>query len=224
MKSMLLVRSRTALPLCLLFTAAVVVAQPSLPDLKVDPKPGGSILLIHNTAQQQLTAYLIELVDYPGSSYALWQDEIITGDPVQPGGEKRIEITNMTVGAVPDYVKMRAAIYADGTTSGIPEKVAQIIARRKAQLEVARDLITRLESASEKKIAAPEVAASLQVWIDSTQPKGKVDHNSQAAINQAAKQTFVLRFKSQLGPQEPAEVLAHVRAVERQLELSRPAL
>jgi len=35
------------------------------------------------------------------------------------GGEKRIQVENMTVGAVPDYVKMQAAIYADGSTAGV---------------------------------------------------------------------------------------------------------
>ena len=38
-------------------------------------------------------------------------------EPFPPGREKRIPITNMTVGAVPDHVKLQAAFYADGTSS-----------------------------------------------------------------------------------------------------------
>jgi hypothetical protein len=215
--------SRLGFAIPLLFSAAIL-AQPPLPELKVDPKPGGSILSIHNTSQQPLTGYLIELVDYPGSSYALWQDEIVSGEPIAPGGEKRIEITNMTVGAVPEYVKMRAAIYADGSSSGIPEKVTQMIARRKAQLEAARELITRLEAASAKQTPAPEVVTALQQWIDSGQPKGKVDHNSQAAINLAAKQALISHCKSELGSHPVPDVLAHVHAVEGRLAASKPPL
>ena len=54
----------------------------------------------------------------------------------------------MTVGAVPDYVKMQAAIFGDGTTSGIPEKVALLVGRRRATLETTRELIRRCEKGS----------------------------------------------------------------------------
>ncbi|HEY3742239.1 MAG TPA: hypothetical protein VGL53_20450 [Bryobacteraceae bacterium] len=202
----------------------VALAEPPLPELKVEPKPGGSVLFIHNKATQPLTAFLIELVDYPGSSYALWQDEIIKGEPVGPGGEEKIEITNMTVGAVPEYVKMRAAIYSDGTSSGIPEKVAQLVARRRSQLKVCRDLSAMLESETSKGASTAEISKDLEQWIESTAPKGKVDRNSQAAIDQAAKQMLVTHFKSELGAQPLASVLAHVHALEQQLAYSRPAL
>jgi hypothetical protein len=219
--------SRLAIAIPVLLSATAALAQPVLPELKVEPKGGGSILFIRNTSQQPLTAFLIELVDYPGSSYALWQDEIgspINGEPVAAGAEKRIEITNMTVGAVPDYVKMRAAIYADGSTAGIPEKVAQLIARRKSQLEVARELITRLDSASAKQTPPSDVAAGLQQWLDSTQPKGKPDPNSQALINHAARLSLVSHFQLQLASHSLAEVLAGVRALESRLASSQPAL
>lgn len=221
-------RSMTITRFGLLLAAAtactVAFAEPPLPELKVEPKPGGSILLIHNKAEQPLTAFLIELVDYPGSSYALWQDEIIKGEPVAPGGDERIEITNMTVGAVPEYVKMRAAIYSDGTTSGIPEKVAQLVARRKSQLKACRDLAAMLESETTKGASVSDISSDLDHWIESTASKGKVDRNSQTAIDQAGKQSLVTHFKSELGAQPLASVLAHVHALERQLAYSRPAL
>src|SRR5208337_3305065 len=83
----------------------VIAAQMPLPELRTEPTAGGSIFYIRNNSPQPLNAYLIELVDYPGSSYALWQDETVA-EPIPPQGEKRIQVANMTVGAVPDYVKM----------------------------------------------------------------------------------------------------------------------
>src|SRR5438874_1696918 len=106
----------------LMLSLPAIFAQAPLPDLRVEAAPGGSVLYVRNTHSQPLTAFLIELVGYPGSSYALWQDDLLTG-PLAAGSEKRIPITSMTVGAVPEYVKMQAAIYADGASSGIPEKV-----------------------------------------------------------------------------------------------------
>src|SRR3954468_5132676 len=102
------------------WTASVMLALPAvfaqapLPDLRVEAAPGGSVLYVRNTHTQPLTAFLIELVGYPGSSWAHSQDDL--RNPIPPGGEKRIPITNMTAGAVPEYVKMQAAIYADGTS------------------------------------------------------------------------------------------------------------
>src|ERR1051325_6601854 len=49
-------------------------AQP-LPELRIEPVTGGSIFYIKNTASQPVSAFLIELVNYPGSYYSLWQDE-----------------------------------------------------------------------------------------------------------------------------------------------------
>src|SRR5579875_167498 len=88
-----------------------------LPQLRIEPTTGGSIFYVKNVASQPLTGYLIELVDYPGSSYTFWQDSLGAEfglEAISPGQEKRIQVANMTVGAVPDYVKMEAAVYADG--------------------------------------------------------------------------------------------------------------
>src|SRR5258708_6623324 len=115
----------------LLLALSASAASPPLPELRVEATTGGSIFYVRNIGSQPLTAYLIELVNYPGSSYSLWQDEV-GAEPILPGGEKRLPVTNMTVGAVPDYVKVQAALYADGTSSGIPEKVAQFIERRRS--------------------------------------------------------------------------------------------
>ena len=122
------------------FAAVLLVALPAiaaeipLPELRIEPTAGGSIFYIKNNSPQALNAYLIELVDYPGSSYSFWQDETVA-EPIPPKAEKRIQVANMTVGAVPDYVKMQAALYAGGASAGIPEKVAQLLDRRRVTLE-----------------------------------------------------------------------------------------
>ncbi len=147
--------------------ASSCAADAPLPVLRTEPTGGGSIFFVKNTGTQPLTAYLIELVNYPGSSYTLWQDEI-NADPIAPGAEKRIPVTNMTVGAVPDYVKLQAALFADGSSAGVPERVAQFIARRRAILATTRELIQRLEK-----------SADLKQWSESLQSAPKPKRDSQ---------------------------------------------
>jgi hypothetical protein len=134
----------------LILTAATAAAQAPLPELRIEPTTGGSFLYVKNVATQPLTAYLIELVDYPGSRYSLLTDEV-GREPIAPGTEKKIRVNNMTVGAVPDYVKIRAAIYADGSTAGIPEKVTQIVNLRRQLLATTREQIA-------KQPAGPDLA------------------------------------------------------------------
>jgi len=196
-------------------------AQP-LPELRVEPTAGGSIFYVKNGSPQPLTAFLIELVDYPGSYYALWQDEVSA--PIAPGAEKRIQIANMTVGAVPDYVKMQAALYADGTSSGIPEKVTQLIERRRFTLQTARELIGRLEKAQVAGTGKASVIADLKQWSDSMQPQGRPNRNSQAAINQAAGRSLIAETAAGMDTHSLQETLAGLRAAEHALAASKPPL
>jgi hypothetical protein len=99
-----------------------------LPDLRIEPTGGGSILYVRNAGPEPLAAFLIELVNYPGSSYSFWQDDV-THAPLAPGAEQRIQVANMTIGAVPEYVKVQAALYADGSSTGMPEKITALIDR-----------------------------------------------------------------------------------------------
>src|SRR3984957_1731445 len=152
--------SKFALPM--IFAVTLARAQAPLPQLRVEPALQSSILFVKDAATQPpLTAFLVELVHYPGSYYQLWDDGLLT-EPVAPGAEKRIPISNMTVGAVPDYVHLTAAVYADGTTAGQPEKVAQLVARRKAMLATARELIGHLEKAKASGTAASAASAHLK--------------------------------------------------------------
>ena len=186
-----------------------------LPELRTEPIGGGTVFFVKNTSSQPLTGFLIELVDYPGSSYTLWQDEI-TSEPVAPGAEKRIQVTNMTAGAVPDYMKIQAAIYAAGSTAGVPDKVTQFIERRKAVLATTRELIGRLQKG--------ETASDLKQWADSLQPVGKVKLNSQPVINQTAARSLVSETAAKLASHSADETLANLRASEKALAASKPAL
>jgi hypothetical protein len=189
-------------------------AQTPLPDLRTEPIGGGSVFHVRNIASQPLTGFVIELVNYPGSSYAFWQDDL-THEPLPAGGEQRIQVTNMTVGAVPDYVKIQAALYADGTSSGIPEKVAQLIERRRFSLETLKTLIDRLEKAKSANTPKASIAADLKQWTDSLQPAGKVKRNSQAAINQAAARSLVADTATSLDAHSIEETLALLHTSER---------
>jgi hypothetical protein len=191
-----------------------VSAQTPLPDLRTEPIGGGSIFHVRNVASQPLTGFLIELVNYPGSSYSFWQDDV-THEPLPAGGEQRIQVTNMTVGAVPEYVKIQAALYADGTSSGIPEKIAQLIERRRFSLETRKTLIDRLEKAKSANTPKASVIADLKQWADSLQPAGKVKRNSQAAINQAAARSLVADTATSLDAHSIEETLALLHASER---------
>ena len=155
----------------MLLAIPAVAAEMPLPDLRIEPTNGGSVFYIRNNTAQPLKAYLIELVDYPGSSYSFWQDETVA-DPLQPKGERRIQVANMTVGAVPDYVKMRAALYEDGSTAGVPEKVAQLMDRRRVMLETVRQVVLRMESAQDD-VTKAGLSGGLKRWADTLQPNGE---------------------------------------------------
>jgi hypothetical protein len=198
----------------LLISLWAASAQTSLPELRTEPIGGGSIFHVRNTASQPLTAFLIELVNYPGSSYSFWQDDV-SHAPLAPGGEQSIQVTNMTVGAVPDYVKMQAALYADGTSSGIPEKVTQLVERRRFSLETLRTLIDRLEKAQSTNTPKASVIADLKQWARSMQPPGKVKRDSQAAINQAAARSLITDTAASLDSHSLEETLAGLHTSER---------
>jgi hypothetical protein len=190
------------------FLLPLLATAAQLPELRTEPIGGGSVFFVKNTSPVPLTGYLIELVEYPGSSYSLWQDEI-SGAPIPPGDEKRIQVTNMTAGAVPDYMKLTAAIFADGSSAGAPEKVSQFIQRRRFVLETTRELIRRLEKGATK--------AERMQWADSLQPVGKVRPNAQPVINQAAARSLIVATAETMD-------VATLRASEKALASSKPPL
>lgn len=210
----------TRIMAALLMGISAAAAEMPLPVLRVEPTSGGSIFYVKNGATQPLTAFLIELVNYPGSAYSLWQDEI-TAEPVAPGAERRIAVNNMTVGAVPDYVKLQAALFADGGSSGIPEKVAQLVERRRYLLETTRELVRRLEKAGASNAAA---IAELKQWADSIQPAGKPKRDSQVFINYSAGRALIGEMITALESGSLPGILAHLRSSEHALAASKPLL
>ena len=203
----------------LLLALVSAVAQAPLPTLRIEPTTGGSIFYIKNTYTQPVTAYLIELVDYPGSYYSLWED-VMTSEAIAAGGERRTPISNMTVGAVPDYVKMTAAVFADGSTAGVPEKITQVIERRRATLQTIRELIARAGKASSKDA----LIADLKQWSDSMPPPTRANARSQAAINQGASKLMISSARNHLGTESMEKVLTDLRVMERFLAATKPAL
>ena len=206
----------------LLLALGTAAGQP-LPELRTEPVTGGSIFYVKNVASQPVTAFLIELVNYPGSYYSLWQDEAAS-ELIAPGAEKRIPVANMTVGAVPDYVKLQAALFADGTSAGVPEKITQLVERRRFTLGTIRELINRLEKAQTANTSKAAVVADLKQWGDSFQPRSKANPTSQTTINQTAARGVVSDAVTWLDSHTPEETLAKLRAGERSLTSSKPAL
>lgn len=198
---------------------AATAAEPPLPELKTEATDGGSVFLVRNTASQPLTAYLIELVNYPGSYYALWQDEV-TGQPLAPGAVKRIPVTNMTVGAAPEYVKLQAAVFADGSTSGAPERAGQIVERRRFVLATTRELIGRIEKGED----TAAVMTGLKEWSDSLPQPTRANRTSQASINNAAARGAIAESVARIEKGTLTQELAELRRLERLMEASRPAL
>jgi len=197
---------------------AVSAAEP-LPVLRTEPIGGGSIFWIKNTGSQPVTAFLIELANYPGSYYSLWQDES-AGELIAPGAEKRIQVTNMTVGAVPDYVKLQAALFADGSSAGIPEKITQLVERRRSNLAITRELIARIGKGGPKA----DLITGLKAWEETMQPARRADPTAQATINQSAARGIIADAIESLNAHSPEETLARLRASEQALAASKPPL
>jgi acetyl esterase len=203
-----------------LAAVAACAAQP-LPELRTEAVNAGSVFHVKNTASQPLTAYLIELVGYPGSSYTLFQDDPTS--PVAPGAEKRIPVANMIVGAAPEYVKITAALYADRSTAGAPEKVALVVANRKAALETMREAIQRLEKARQAGTAKERAAAGLKQWADSLHPEGRIRHMTEASVSREAAWGVASYAAEYLGEHSIDETLAQLRAAEGRFAPAEPA-
>jgi hypothetical protein len=214
----------TKLTVPLLLACSALFAETPLPALRVEPALQSSILFVKDApTQPPLTAFLVELVRYPGSYYQLWEDDLLT-EPVAPGAEKKIPISNMTVGAVPDYVHLTAAIYADGATAGLPEKVTQLVERRRAVLATTRDLIARLEKAKSAGTSPTAAAADLKQQAEALPALTKSTQNSQPAINQSAAKTLTSETATQLGTHSIDETVSWLRTTESRLAASKPAL
>ncbi len=191
-------------PLIVAALAAVAVrAQTPLPTLRIEAIDAGTVLHVRNTAPKALTAFLVEMVDYPGSSFTYWFDELPDG--LASSAERPFQVANQLPGAVPDSVKMQAAIFADGSTAGIPAKIAQLIDRRRTLLEATRDLVSRLTSAADK----PAALAALRQLAGSAP---------------AARRPTIARVIDSLEHGSLESTLASLRKTESALAASKPPL
>ena len=207
-----------ALGLALAATAA------ELPELRVEPVAGASVFYIKNISSQPVTAYLVELDGYPGSAFALLQD-LITGEPLAAGVEKRIQVTDMTAGAAPEYVKVEAALFADGTSSGKPEKITELVEHRRFILQTTRDLIGRLEKAKSSGTPKATVVADLKKWSETMRPP--TSHSARyapAGVNRASARMLITDTAAKLEAGSLDNVLATLHASEQSLASSKPAL
>jgi hypothetical protein len=204
----------------ILILLPLAAAQTPLPGLRVEPVSGGTNFYVKNTAAQPLTAFILALDGYPGSSYVLVQDES-SAAPIGPGGEQLIHTSNMTPGAVPDYMKLQAAIYADGTSSGQPEKVAQLLEHRRVMLETTRGLIQRIEKVSKAAGDKAALIAELRQWSSSIPEPERRERTRPTGINQIDSKNLIERVAKQLESSSPADVLAGLRASERALAVGK---
>lgn len=191
--------------------AAEILAAQQLPTLRTEAVPAGSVFHVKNAEAQALTGYLIELVDYPGSSYTLFEDEALA-----PGAEKAIRVTNMTVGAAPEYVKITAAVYADGKTAGDPAKAELLVGRRKVMAETTREVIARLEKAKAAGTAKPAVVTELRGWAESiVEPRSR--KLTAAGVNAAAQRQTIAGSAARVERGSVEEAIAELKAMERAL-------
>jgi len=215
--------SSKLLPIALLAAAATVFAQPPLPGLRVEPISGGTVFYVKNTASQPLAAFILELDGYPGGGYVFVHDES-SGGPIAPGSEERIQSASMTPGAAPDYMKIEAAIYADGSSAGKPEKVAQLVDHRRVMLETDRGLIGRIEKAKAGGAQKAAAVADLKQWAESIPQPVRRERFRAAGVNQTDTRALIEKTAAQLDAGSFDEVLAGLHAAERALAASKPPL
>lgn len=187
--------------------ASIAVGAPC-PEVTAEPVQGGSLIRIRHNEPLSLTAFLLEIVDYPGNHFAHMEDELFRGS-IPAGKEKRIVVKRLMPGTVPEYLKATAAIYEDGAICGAADKVNLILDGRRENLQFTRELIRRIEEGLSAGNSTEDLAAQLVDWARSTSA------SSGAVITHAI---------NELKRRSPDEVLGALRIVERTLVSSKPAL
>jgi hypothetical protein len=202
----------------ILLTASMLVAAADapLPALRVEAVDAGSVLYVKNNWDRPLTAYLVELVGYPGSSFSLFKDDPAAA--IAPGAELKIPIVNMTVGAAPEYVKLTGAIYADGSLAGAAEKTSLMLGRRKYIIGLTGELVERIQKGGDKAA----LIASLKQWSDSLPPATRPRRGSQEAANQAAGRELIAAACSALEKGTADGAVASLKASRSALAAAKP--
>jgi len=114
---------------------------------------------------------------------------------------------------------MQAAVYADGSTAGAPEKVALLLGRRRTNLETTRELIRRIEKAG----AAEDARTDLNNWTAGMAPVSRAQRFAAAGVNQAAAQQLIAETSRALAAGDAAPIIARLRSSEAVLAAAKPA-
>jgi hypothetical protein len=211
------------------FAATLMLALPLFaadapkPDLKIEPMAGGSTLIIKNGYSKPLNAFLIELVDYPGSNYSSTYD-LLGPDAIPAGAEKKINVTNMTIGAVPEHVKLEAAIYEDGTTVGAPEKVKHILDIRRARLQNTREIVQRIEKDKKDGKDKDAVVADLREWAITIVPAPPYGTRPITDPAKTVMRNMVAVAAGNIAKQSVDDELGTLKKTEASLAASKPVL
>jgi hypothetical protein len=202
-------------PAIVFLAALPLAAAPPLPGLRVEAAPAGSVIFVRNVYSQPLTAFIIELVDYPGSSFSRWAD-LAAGEGIPPGVEKSYPEKSMLVGAVsPEYLKVQAAIYTDGSTSGETEKIKQLIEWRVRRLAITRELIGRIEKSQSNGTRKADLVDELKQWQASIGPGPRHSPSAGEMIADAIRN---------LDKQSIDDVLSNLKRTEQVIGSSKPVL
>jgi hypothetical protein len=205
----------------LLLILPAIAAEMPLPELRIEPAAAGSVFFVKNVSPQSLTAFLIELVDYPGSGFAMVQDES-TAEPIAPGVERRIPTSSMIVAAAPNYTRILAAIYADGSSGGAPRKVSQLANFRRAKLEATRELIKRMEKAKADATPKEALLAGIKEYGESITPPDRRTRYLAAGIESTAIRGFIAETAAGLNAHSLDIALGRLRTSERALAAAKP--
>ncbi|MBI4891711.1 MAG: hypothetical protein HY821_13890, partial [Acidobacteria bacterium] len=125
-------------------------------------------------------------------------------------------------GAAPEYVKLQAAIFADGSTAGTPEKVAQLLGLRRTTLETTRDLIARIEKGTASGASA--IVAELHQAAAAIPEPGKRQRSLPAFVAGAVQRDFIHSTAAALTKSGIDSTLQSLKAAESALAAAKPAL
>jgi hypothetical protein len=193
-----------------LITALFVSPAPGAvcPEVNAEPTEGGSVIRIRHKESHPLTAFLVEIVDYPGNHFTYMEDSLVRGKTAA-NAEKQVLVQSLMPGTVPEYLKVTSAVYEDGSTCGAVEKLKVLVDARRSELAFTRELIARIEKGLSDGVAPAELANGVAEF-------GRSRPRSSSAV--------VSDVADELKRRPAAEILAGLRAVEKILVTSKPSL
>jgi hypothetical protein len=194
-----------------------------MPQLRVEGEASASIFNVKNVYSRPLTGLLIELVDYPSETYTFTRDELGAG-AIAAGTEKQIKVANPTPGSVPEHVKVTAAIYADGVTAGVQDKVKHILDLRRGRLENTREIIARVEKDQKDGKDKDAIIADLRQWATTIVPPPPPGMQPITEPAKTVKRNMIALAAGNIGKLGIDAVLATLKKTEAELSAAKPGL